>query len=182
MLAHYSERLNGVELNGSFYRTPPESTLAKWAEGTPPSFRFCMKAHRGLTYSADGFDRVGLARIISERMAPLGDRLTHRCGGLRVLLAGLQVQRRGGRQRPARAVVDQLRVHVVQAAVNAEPRPLGAPSNPNSHPTVPLPPSPLPIKLLQHYTNSNTQTSLDRPDSLRPCELSLPNDSLRPFA
>ena len=75
MLDYYSERLNGVELNGSFYRTPPESTLAKWAEGTPPAFRFCMKAHRGLTYSAAGFDRVGLARIIGERMAPLGDRL-----------------------------------------------------------------------------------------------------------
>ena len=75
MLEYYSERLNGVELNGSFYRTPPESTLAKWAEGTPAAFRFCMKAHRGLTYSAEGFDRVGLARIIGERLAPLGDRL-----------------------------------------------------------------------------------------------------------
>jgi uncharacterized protein YecE (DUF72 family) len=75
MLEYYSERLNGVELNGSFYRTPPESTLMKWAEGTPPAFRFCMKAHRGLTYSAEGFDRVGLARIISGRLAGLGDRL-----------------------------------------------------------------------------------------------------------
>ncbi len=75
MLGYYAERLNGVELNGSFYRTPPEATLAKWAEGTPPAFRFCMKAHRGLTYSAEGFDRVGLARIIGERLAPLGDRL-----------------------------------------------------------------------------------------------------------
>ena len=75
MLEYYSERLNGVELNGSFYRTPPESTLTKWAEGTPPAFRFCMKAHRGLTYSAEGFDRVGLARIISGRLAGLGDRL-----------------------------------------------------------------------------------------------------------
>jgi uncharacterized protein YecE (DUF72 family) len=75
MLEYYSERLNGVELNGSFYRTPPESTLEKWAEGTPAGFRFCMKAHRGLTYSADGFDRVGLARIIGERLVPLGDRL-----------------------------------------------------------------------------------------------------------
>ena len=73
MLEYYSERLNGVELNGSFYRTPPESTLTKWAEGTPPAFRFCMKAHRGLTYSAEGFDRVGLARIISGRLAGLGD-------------------------------------------------------------------------------------------------------------
>ena len=75
MLVYYSERLNGVELNGSFYRTPPESTLVNWAAGTPAEFRFCMKAHRGLTYSADGFDRVGLAHIIGERLAPLGDRL-----------------------------------------------------------------------------------------------------------
>ncbi|HEY8814031.1 MAG TPA: DUF72 domain-containing protein [Candidatus Dormibacteraeota bacterium] len=75
MLEFYSERLNGVELNGSFYRTPPESTLSGWAAGTRPEFRFCMKAHRGLTYSADTFDRIGLAAIIGERLAPLGDRL-----------------------------------------------------------------------------------------------------------
>jgi uncharacterized protein YecE (DUF72 family) len=75
MLGYYSERLNGVELNGSFYRTPPESTLTSWAASTPTAFRFCMKAHRGLTYSADGFDRVGLARIITERLASLGERL-----------------------------------------------------------------------------------------------------------
>src|SRR6266581_6395506 len=61
--------------NGSFYRTPPESTLLKWAADTPPEFRFCMKANRGLTYSADSFDRVGLARIFTTRIAVLGDRL-----------------------------------------------------------------------------------------------------------
>jgi uncharacterized protein YecE (DUF72 family) len=75
MLAHYSTRLTGVELNGSFYRTPPERTLLKWAADTPPGFRFCMKANRGLTYSAAGFDKVGLARIFTERIAVLGDRL-----------------------------------------------------------------------------------------------------------
>ena len=75
MLAYYASRLNGVELNGSFYRTPPESTLTKWASEVPPDFRFCMKANRGLTYSADSFDRVGLARIFTERIATLGDRL-----------------------------------------------------------------------------------------------------------
>jgi len=75
MLRHYAERLNGVELNGSFYRTPPEATLEKWADDVPSDFRFCMKANRGLTYSADTFDRVGLARIFSERIAVLGDRL-----------------------------------------------------------------------------------------------------------
>ncbi|HEV3101421.1 MAG TPA: DUF72 domain-containing protein [Candidatus Dormibacteraeota bacterium] len=75
MLAYYSERLRGVELNGSFYRTPPETTLRNWAESTPQDFRFCMKANRGLTYSADAFDRVGLARILRDRLTPLGERL-----------------------------------------------------------------------------------------------------------
>jgi uncharacterized protein YecE (DUF72 family) len=75
MLTYYSERLNGVELNGSFYRTPHASTLSSWAQSTPPGFRFCMKANRGLTYSAEGFDRAGLARLFADRLAPLGDRL-----------------------------------------------------------------------------------------------------------
>ena len=75
MLRHYADRLNGVELNGSFYRTPPESALRKWTEETPPGFRFCMKANRGLTYSAATFDRAGLARIFTERIAVMGERL-----------------------------------------------------------------------------------------------------------
>ncbi len=75
MLDHYSSRLRGVELNGSFYRMPPAGTLEKWAAATPDVFRFCMKASRGLTYSAEGFDRVGLARLFARRMAPLGVRL-----------------------------------------------------------------------------------------------------------
>jgi uncharacterized protein YecE (DUF72 family) len=75
MLGFYAERLNGVELNGSFYRTPPETTLARWAADTPPGFRFCMKANRGLTYSAEAFDKAGLARIFTQRIASLGGRL-----------------------------------------------------------------------------------------------------------
>src|SRR5258708_15859869 len=34
-----------------------------------------MKAARGLTYSAEGFDRVGLAGIFSRRLDPLGAHL-----------------------------------------------------------------------------------------------------------
>src|ERR1700680_1984068 len=72
MLAYYAERLNGVELNGSFYRTPPENALSNWPATPPPGFLFCRKAARGLTYSAEGFDRVGLAGIFGKRLAPLG--------------------------------------------------------------------------------------------------------------
>lgn len=75
MLAYYAQRLNGVELNGSFYRTPPESAMAKWASEVSPDFRFCMKANRGLTYSAEAFDKVGLARILAERITVLGEKL-----------------------------------------------------------------------------------------------------------
>jgi uncharacterized protein YecE (DUF72 family) len=75
MLTHYAERLNGVELNGSFYRTPPRTTLAGWVSQVPDEFRFCLKAHRGLTYSADAFDREGMARQVGPRLAELGSRL-----------------------------------------------------------------------------------------------------------
>lgn len=75
MLPHYSRLLNGVELNGSFYRTPAPETLKSWANQTPRGFRFCFKAHRGLTYSADAFDKEGLARQLGERLAVLEGRL-----------------------------------------------------------------------------------------------------------
>src|SRR2546425_7434109 len=75
MLEFYARHLNGVELNGSFYRTPPPSTLTGWSETVPPGFRFCFKAHRGLTYSGEAFDREGLAREVGRRLAELGQRL-----------------------------------------------------------------------------------------------------------
>jgi uncharacterized protein YecE (DUF72 family) len=75
MLPYYAERLNGVELNGSFYRMPPPEALAKWAAGTPEGFRFCFKAHRGLTYSAAAFDKERLARETGLRLGELDERL-----------------------------------------------------------------------------------------------------------
>jgi uncharacterized protein YecE (DUF72 family) len=75
MLAHYASLLNGVELNGSFYRTPPATTLQHWASETSGGFRFCLKAQRGLTYSAAGFDKEGLAQVVGARVGCLGERL-----------------------------------------------------------------------------------------------------------
>jgi uncharacterized protein YecE (DUF72 family) len=75
MLVYYAERLNGVELNGSFYRTPPPPALAAWAAAVPAGFRFCFKAHRGLTYSGPAFDREGLAAEVGRRFRQLGERL-----------------------------------------------------------------------------------------------------------
>lgn len=75
MLGYYAERLNGVELNGSFYRTPPEVTLAGWAAQTPDGFRFCLKAHRALTYSGPAFDKEGVARQVAPHLGAMGPRL-----------------------------------------------------------------------------------------------------------
>lgn len=75
MLTAYAERLPVVELNNTFQRTPPESTLAGWRERTPEGFRFCVKAHRALTYSAAAFPKEELAVELHGRLAGLADRL-----------------------------------------------------------------------------------------------------------
>lgn len=75
MLPFYAERLNGVELNGSFYRLPLERTLDTWAAASPEGFRFCLKAPRGLTYSADAFPKAELAGVAGARLVRLGSRL-----------------------------------------------------------------------------------------------------------
>jgi uncharacterized protein YecE (DUF72 family) len=75
MLGYYAERLNGVELNGSFYRTPPQGTVAGWAAAVPAGFRFCMKAHRALTYSGPTFPWQGVAAEFGVRLGGLGERL-----------------------------------------------------------------------------------------------------------
>jgi uncharacterized protein YecE (DUF72 family) len=75
MLSFYAERLNGVELNATFYRAPRTSTLAKWAADTPAAFRLCCKGHRALTYSGPAFDKEAIARSVGSQLATLGARL-----------------------------------------------------------------------------------------------------------
>ena len=50
MLAWYSERLPTVEINNTFYRTPPASVMEGWAGATPAAFRFAIKASRRITH------------------------------------------------------------------------------------------------------------------------------------
>ncbi|MBO0690194.1 MAG: DUF72 domain-containing protein [Candidatus Dormibacteraeota bacterium] len=75
MLSFYAQRLNGVELNATFYRTPRSSTLVKWAADTPATFRLCCKGHRALTYSGPAFDKEAIARSVASQLATLGPRL-----------------------------------------------------------------------------------------------------------
>ncbi len=75
MLDYYAERLNAVELNGSFYRLPTAATLQGWAARVPASFRFSFKAPRGLTYSAAAFPKADLAAAAGLRLRNADKRL-----------------------------------------------------------------------------------------------------------
>jgi len=50
MLRFYSERLNTVEINNTFYRMPKESVLESWAKQVPEGFVFALKAPQVITH------------------------------------------------------------------------------------------------------------------------------------
>ena len=52
MLAWYSERLPTVEINNTFYQMPKTAVLETWANSTPETFRFAIKASRRITHDA----------------------------------------------------------------------------------------------------------------------------------
>lgn len=77
-LAHYAGELTACEINATFYRLQSEAAVARWAEATPPAFRFAAKAHRRLTHTRalpphEGGDAF-LERFL-ESLVPLGGRL-----------------------------------------------------------------------------------------------------------
>jgi uncharacterized protein YecE (DUF72 family) len=65
-LRRYAERLPSVELNTTGYRLPAEGNFVRWAEQTPPSFRFAVKLPGHFTRQLGVFE---------ERISLLGDRL-----------------------------------------------------------------------------------------------------------
>jgi uncharacterized protein YecE (DUF72 family) len=49
-LEYYSNLFNTVELNVTFYRTPPENFFKSWYARTPEHFLFALKANRYITH------------------------------------------------------------------------------------------------------------------------------------
>ena len=78
MLPYYAARLHTVELNNSFYRLPTREAFHAWAEQTPASFTFAVKAPQRITHSKRLLD-VGQAveefwnhaSVLGPRLAPL---------------------------------------------------------------------------------------------------------------
>ncbi len=65
-LGHYAEQFRTVELNTTGYRLPAEGQFERWAEQTPPGFRFAPKLNAYRTSDLATFE---------ERVRRLGDRL-----------------------------------------------------------------------------------------------------------
>jgi uncharacterized protein YecE (DUF72 family) len=62
-LSYYAGRLNGVEIDSTFYRMPTAKMLDAWTSATPSTFRFAIKAPQKITHR--------------ERLAVPSDALSH---------------------------------------------------------------------------------------------------------
>ncbi len=70
-LRHYAARLPSVELNTVFYRLPAEEQFRRWAERTPPGFRFAVKMNRRISH----FGRLEHVGTFCEAVRALGEKL-----------------------------------------------------------------------------------------------------------
>jgi uncharacterized protein YecE (DUF72 family) len=75
MLPYYAARFSTVEINYTFYRMPTEKLLAGWAQATPDSFRFTLKAPRRITHDAKLRGVEELVGAFCRASRTLGDRL-----------------------------------------------------------------------------------------------------------
>ncbi len=78
-LSHYATKLNAVEINYSYHRVLPASTIENWLADTPPGFIFGLKAHQRLTHilrlQRSDFTRVFFEAIevmrLQKRLGPV---------------------------------------------------------------------------------------------------------------
>ncbi|MGA3098402.1 MAG: DUF72 domain-containing protein [Bryobacteraceae bacterium] len=77
-LAHYSQRLNCVEINYTFRRLPAAATLSAWVEAARPGFVFAVKAHMRITHILRLKDAGQATEAFLKAIDPL--RATRRLG------------------------------------------------------------------------------------------------------
>jgi uncharacterized protein YecE (DUF72 family) len=74
-LVRYANRLNGVEINSSFYRPHRLSTYQRWADDVPDQFRFAVKMRKTITHEGRLRNVAEpLQRFLGE-ITGLGDKL-----------------------------------------------------------------------------------------------------------
>jgi uncharacterized protein YecE (DUF72 family) len=78
-LSYYSQRLNSVEINSSFYATPSSAIVKSWAGKTGDNFRFSFKAPRQITHilklgkgSVEATERLGMTlSFLGDKNGPV---------------------------------------------------------------------------------------------------------------
>lgn len=71
----YSQKLTTVEGNTIFYALPSADTVARWAQQTPTSFRFCPKVLRSISHEANLDQQKNETLAFIQRMRGFGERL-----------------------------------------------------------------------------------------------------------
>src|SRR4051794_8882175 len=108
---YYATLFDTVEINNTFYRLPPPSTVEKWAEQAPPGFEYAVKlgafgSHRmklrdAVSWLPNHLDRVErLGKSLGPTLVhppPRWRRNVERLGG--VLPRAPETQRPGGGMR-----------------------------------------------------------------------------------
>jgi len=74
-LAHYSQIFNAVELDSTFYGTPPVERVRQWAQVAPAGFKFCPKTPRQITHELRLAKAEPAMLIFLASMRHLGDKL-----------------------------------------------------------------------------------------------------------
>lgn len=74
-LAHYSKIFNSVELDSTFYGTPPPERVKQWAATVPPGFKFCVKTPRQITHEARPIDAAAEMVTFLNSVRLFGDKL-----------------------------------------------------------------------------------------------------------
>jgi len=75
-LERYARRFSAVEINSSFYRPHRRSTYVRWAESTPPDFRFAVKLPKQITHEKRLLGVDSLVSKFLEEVSGLGDKLS----------------------------------------------------------------------------------------------------------
>lgn len=73
-LALYSQRLNTVEGNTTFYALPTADTVTRWREEAAPGFRFCLKAPQTITHYKRLKDCAAETAALLNRLEILGEK------------------------------------------------------------------------------------------------------------
>ncbi len=74
-LSIYARAFDTVEVDSTFYATPPQKTVRGWADRTPASFTFALKLPQEITHEKRLRDCEPESALFFERVRALGDKL-----------------------------------------------------------------------------------------------------------